>query len=414
MSTPSSSSVTLEALAASLEYDLDISQVLTSARSDVANIILVAIIVLIVPIALWKQWRAGTLWICRLERTKRGTYFVLHPLNFLLPLLGVSAILVVSALAILLAPTPPHPQLQYRRYIAMLYAASIMVLVLGSGVVMGTFAALRFHERPTGKTSLLRSFLSSVIGWHIAHTPALALIATGVPIVVVNDVYLSRAFSKLARLRQLAQGAPAMPASASEVALATAARADFFRAYEAFRVYLFLWPAYCLAGCLVLAPLTYYLVRYLWRQLQSTKAAKQTGSESKRTIRYLELSIGIVAGVYFLILATSIILSTMALSQGVTLNRILREGVSRIRDAQQVTITGLPWFCWVLAIAGLGAGTLTSSRLLAAVSAHNDRIKSDHQEINGWSALASAKANAASPNESAASPAVSADGKELA
>lgn len=48
MSTPSSSSVTLEALAASLEYDLDISQVLTSARSDVANIILVAIIVLIV------------------------------------------------------------------------------------------------------------------------------------------------------------------------------------------------------------------------------------------------------------------------------------------------------------------------------------------------------------------------------
>jgi hypothetical protein len=40
--------VTLEALAASLAYDLDISHVLDSSPSDVANIVLAAVIVLIV------------------------------------------------------------------------------------------------------------------------------------------------------------------------------------------------------------------------------------------------------------------------------------------------------------------------------------------------------------------------------
>lgn len=327
-----------------------------------------------------------------------------HPLNFLLPLLGVSAILVVSALGILLSPTPPHPQVQYRRYIAMLYAASIMMLVLGSGVAMGTFSALRFHERPAGQASPLRSFLSSQLGWHISYSPALVLLGTGVPLAVLNDVYASKAFGKLAQLQALALEAPLDTATASELNLFASAESDFLRAYKVFRIYLFVWPTYCLAGCLVLAPLTWLLVRYLWRQLQTTKATNPTRSEkTKSTIRYLQLSIAIVTGVYTLILATSIILSIMALSQGVVLSRILRDGVLNIRDARRVTITGLPWFCWVLTIAGLGASTLTSSRLLAAVSAHNDRVKSVSKEDNEWSALAPAKATDASPNETSAS-----------
>lgn len=47
MLTPSAP-VTLEALAASLAYDLDISQVLDSRPSDIANIVLAILIVLIV------------------------------------------------------------------------------------------------------------------------------------------------------------------------------------------------------------------------------------------------------------------------------------------------------------------------------------------------------------------------------
>lgn len=328
----------------------------------------------------------------------------LHPLNFLLPLLGVSVTLIVSALAILLSPTPPHPQLQYRRYIAMLYAASIMMLVLGSGVVMGTVGALRFHERPTGQVSLLRSLLSNVIGWHLAYAPIFVLVGTGVPLVVLNDVYASRAFSKLAQLQQLAQKAPSASATASDLELFTSAEMDFVRAYNVFRIYLFIWPAYCLFGILVLAPLTVYLVRYLWRQLQSAKSSSSLRSEkAKSTIRYLQLSLAIVTGVYLLILATAIILSVLALSQGVRLSRILGDGALNIRNAQEVTITGLPWFCWILTVAGLGASTLTSSRLLAAVSAHNDKVKSITRESNDWSAIASTKADTASPNESSAS-----------
>lgn len=358
-------------------------------------------------ISLWVQWRASKLWICRFQKGRGGTFFYVsslpkalivqsgslvdsleldntqfHPLNVLGPSLGACAVLVLAAIAstfthAFAGESRESPSLGHlRRYFNLIGSSMTLSLVAGSCVVMGTLGALQsLQDRRVTQTARRKRLQDSTWIVNALYLLPVLFVALATAYGVIIDRSLSKAADKLAQLQSEARVAPFSLSTDEHLVLASSAQQDFDRAFSWVRNYCFLWPCYALVMALGYAPVVGYLLRRLFLQLKEAKTRPNAKADQQRSmIRYLQLCIALLAGVYGICFFGCVIMMVVSISQATHLTRILNSADVQTKAGEVCITIVRQTFCWILGAGGASVTTFISLRLHTGVRAQQDRI----------------------------------------